>query len=150
MIRKALLGITSVFAVLIAVGFALYVANRAPRVPTISAAEAVNSAKPFVVKLHAQWCTVCMTTKGVWSQIEEAYAGRVHLVVLDFTNQANTDASEAEVKRLGLESLFDEYFGATGVIVVMDGRTKKISASIGGSRDFDEYRLAIDRALAAR
>jgi hypothetical protein len=88
-----------------------------------------------------------MVTKGVWSQIEETYSTRANLVVLDFTNQANTDASRAEAKRLGLETVLDEYFGATGTIVVLDGRTKEVTASITGSRDFVEYRAAIDATL---
>jgi hypothetical protein len=42
---------------------------------------------------------------------------------------------------------FDEYAGATGTIVVLDGRTRKVTASIGGSRDFAPYRAAIDATL---
>ena len=38
---------------------------------------------------------------------------------------------------------------ATGTIVVLDGRTKEIVAWINGSRDFTEYRAAIDAAIAA-
>ena len=75
------------------------------------------------------------------------YSGRVNLVVLDVTNQAHTDASRTEAKRLGLEKLFDEYAGATGTIVVVNGRTRKVTASITGSRDLAEYRAAIDAAL---
>jgi len=148
MIRKTLLVVTILGAVLIAVGYTLYSRNLAPAVPVLSAAEASTTGKPYVVKLHAQWCPVCMVTKGVWSQIEETYSQRVNLVVLDFTNEANTEASRAEATRLGLEKFFDEYSGATGTIVVLDGRTKEAMAAINGSRDFAEYRAAIDAALA--
>jgi hypothetical protein len=87
-----------------------------------------------------------MMTKGVWSQIEAAYSDRVNLLVLDFTNQSTTAASRAEARRLGLEKVFDEYFGGTGTIVVLNGR-REVSASINGSRDFAEYRAAIDANL---
>jgi hypothetical protein len=90
-----------------------------------------------------------MVTKGMWAQIEETYSGRVKLVVLDFTNETNTEASRVEAGRLGLEEFFKEYAGATGTIVVLDGRTRQVTASISGSRDFAEYRAAIDAALAA-
>jgi thiol-disulfide isomerase/thioredoxin len=145
--KKALLVVTSLCAVLIVLGAGLYVSNSAPAVPAISAEEAATTGKPYVVKLHAQWCPACMVTKGVWSQIEKTYAGRANLVVLDFTNQATTDASKAEATRLGLGRLFDEYAGATGTVVVLDGRTREVTASINGSRDFGEYRAAIDAAL---
>jgi hypothetical protein len=43
--------------------------------------------------------------------------------------------------------MFDEYAGATGMIVVVDGRTKEVTSAIKGSRDFAEYRTAIDATL---
>ena len=125
----------------------LYVSNAAPAVAPVAADEAARSGKPYVIKLHAQWCAVCLVTKDVWSEIEQRYANRVTLVVLDFTNDANREASQAEAKRLGLQEFFDEYGGATGTIAVLDGRTRKVLASIDGNRDFAEYRTAIDGAL---
>jgi thiol-disulfide isomerase/thioredoxin len=145
MLRKILLALIVVTAVLAAIGYALYAGNVAPDVAPVSAEQA-NSGKPYVVKMHAQWCAVCMVTKKVWTQIENSYAGRVNLVVLDFTNDANTDASRREATRLGLEKLYEEYGGATGTVVILDGR-KQVMASINGSRDFTEYRTAIDAAL---
>jgi thiol-disulfide isomerase/thioredoxin len=148
MIKKVLLVVAVLSAVLIAAGAILYVNNAAPAVPPVSATEAATMGKPYVVKLHAQWCPVCMITKDVWTQIEKSYAQRVNLVVLDFTSDANVAASRAEAARLGLTKFFDEYGGATGSIVVLDGRTKDVTASISGSRDFAEYRAAIDATLA--
>jgi hypothetical protein len=88
-----------------------------------------------------------MLTKGVWAEIDAAYAGKVRLVVFDFTNQATTDASRADARRLGLESFFDDNYGWTGAIVVLDGATKEELAAIHGGRDFEQYRAAIDAAL---
>ena len=65
MIKKALLVAALLVAVLFASGFILYMRNAAPVIPALSAADAANPAKPYVVKLHAQWCAVCMVTKGV-------------------------------------------------------------------------------------
>jgi thiol-disulfide isomerase/thioredoxin len=148
MIKKALVVVGVLAIVLVASGFILYARNAAPAVPALSAVEAARTAKPYVVKLHAQWCAVCMITKGVWTDIEKTYGNRVNLVVLDFTTDAKAEASKAEATRLGLTKFFDEYGGATGTIVVLDGRTKEVTASINGSRDFAEYRTAIDAALA--
>ena len=149
MIKKALLAVAVLGVALVAAASVLYVNNTAPAVPPVSPVEAAKTGKPYVVKLHAQWCAVCMITKGVWTQIEEAYSKRVHLVVLDFTTDADAEASRAEAARLGLTRFFDDYGGATGTIVVLDGRTKEVTASINGSRDFAEYRAAIDAALSS-
>jgi thiol-disulfide isomerase/thioredoxin len=147
MTKKALLIAASLSVGVVGLASGMYATNRAPIVPEVSAAEAAESGKPYVVKLHAQWCPVCMLTKAMWSQVETMYSTRVNLVVFDFTNQASTDASRAEARRLGLEGFFNENAGWTGTIAVLNGRTKDVTATIHGSRDFSEYRAAIDAAL---
>jgi len=133
---------------LVGLATGLYVTNATPHVPAVSPAEAARPTKPYVVKLHAQWCPICMMTKGVWASVQDTYAGRVNLVVFDFTNTDTTQRSQTEARRLGLESFFDEFSGVTGTVVVLDGSSKQVKSSIQGSRDFAQYRAAIDRALA--
>ena len=132
----------------VAVAGLLYLGNPAPVTAPLAAADLSNPARPYVIKLHAQWCPVCMVTKGVWGEIEKTYTGRVNLVVFDFTSQASTAKSRTEAERLGLRPFLDEYEGATGLVILLSGR-KDVLASIKGSRDFGEYRDAIDSALAA-
>jgi thiol-disulfide isomerase/thioredoxin len=150
MIKKIFLVALALTAALSVAAGVLYVQNQTPKPPAISSAEASDTSRPFVVKLHAQWCPVCMMTKSVWSQIERTYSGRVNLVVFDFTNDATTVATRAEAKRLGLEKAFDENAGSTGSILILDGRTREVTTSIHGSRDFAEYRAAIDESLQRR
>jgi thiol-disulfide isomerase/thioredoxin len=144
--KKILIGVVALVVGLGATGLALYLTNTAPAVRPLSVAEA-SSGKPFVVKLHAQWCPKCRMAKGAWSQVEAEYGTRVNMLVLDFTNEANTAASRAEATRLGLQSLFDEYAGATGFVVVLD-RRKGVTAEVGGT-DVAAYRAAIDAVLAS-
>jgi thiol-disulfide isomerase/thioredoxin len=148
MIRKILLSFGLLAVALGGTVGALYVLNAAPAVPAVSAVEAADSARPYVVKLHAQWCPYCLLTKDEWTRIEETYAGRVNLVVFDFTTASATERSRTVAQRFGLTPFFDEYAGATGMVVVLDGRTKNVIAEVGGSRPFEEYRAAIDAALA--
>jgi thiol-disulfide isomerase/thioredoxin len=147
--RKLLTAALVLVAAVTATGAILYARNSTPVVPTIATADAAAAGAPWVVKLHAQWCPVCMMTKDMWSRIESDYAQRVRLAVFDFTDDETTAASRAEAERLGLGPFLDEAGIATGTIVVLDGRTKEILAWINGSRDFDEYRQAIDAAIDA-
>ena len=147
--RKLLTVTLVLVAALGATGAILYARNSTPVVPTIATADAEAAGAPWVVKLHAQWCPVCMLTKGMWSEIEAHYAGRVRLAVFDFTDEATTAATRAEAERLGLGPFLEEAGIATGTIVVLDGRTKEILAWINGSRDFDDYREAVDAAIDA-
>ena len=146
MLKKIVVVALAASLAMVGVVYVLYRANTAPVTPEISAAEVSNPSKPFVVKLHARWCPVCMITTSVWSQIEQEYSGRVNLLVLDFTDDQTTNASRALAERVGMGRLFEET-ASTGVVLVVDGRTKEVTAAIAGSRDFAEYRVAIDAAL---
>jgi len=147
--RRALTVAVALVAALTAAGAILYTRNSTPIVPTIAAADAAAAGSPWVVKLHAQWCPVCMLTKGMWSEIEAHYSGRVRLAVFDFTNETTTAATRAEAQRLGLSTVLEEAGFATGPILVLDGRTREVVAWINGSRNFTDYRAAIDAALTA-
>ena len=125
----------------------LYAGNPAPTVPALSGLDAERTDSPFVVKLHAQWCPKCMLTKGVWAEVEAAYAGRVRFVVFDFTSDATMAATEREARRIGLGSVFDEFAGETGTVLVVNGESRRVIDSIHGSRDVAEYQRAIDAAL---
>ena len=150
MIRKLLAAAAAVAVALGATVAVLYVSNSAPVVPALSAAEAAASTKPFVIKLHARWCPYCMLTKDEWARVEQAYAGRVNFVVLDATNEAAIERSRLQAERLNLRQFFDDYNGATGLMVVLDGRTKEVLAEVGGNAPFEEFQAAIDMALARR
>ncbi|HJR70621.1 MAG TPA: thioredoxin family protein [Gammaproteobacteria bacterium] len=149
MLKRILIAGLAVIVALVGLGAFLYARNATPTVPPIATADAVAAGAPWVLKLHAQWCPICMLTKRMWSEIEETYAGRVRLAVFDFTDEATTAASRAEAERLGLASVFEEARFTTGSILVIDGETKEILTWINGSREFADYQAAIDAALAA-
>jgi hypothetical protein len=146
-VRKTFVVALAVLALLLGAAAILYVRNDAPIVPAIATADAAEPGAPWVIKLHADWCPVCMLTKGMWSEIERHYAGRVRLAVFDFTDETTIAATRAEAQRLGLAAALDEVGFATGPVVVLDGRTKDVVAWLD-SRDFTEYRAAIDSAIA--
>ena len=131
-------------------GAILMVRNPAPAVPPISPADASGTTQPYVIKLHARWCPVCMVTKDAWTAVQAAYAGRVRMVVFDFTSAASTEASRAEAHRLNLDSVFEEYSGETGTVLVLDGASKAVRHVVHGHRDFADYRAAIEATLAEK
>jgi thiol-disulfide isomerase/thioredoxin len=144
MIKKTFIASLVVAVALAVVGIVMFATNPPPKVARLSG---LGSEKPYVVKLHARWCPVCMLTKAAWSEIEKAYSASVNLVVFDFTNGNATEASRSEAKRIGLETFFEEHAGWTGAIAVVDGRTKKVITMLEGRHSVAEYRAAIDAAL---
>lgn len=149
MLGKSLRNSLLVLGTLAALGAGLFVWNATPTVAPVTAAEAANPSRPFVIKLHAQWCPICMLTKDEWTEIERAYADRVNLVVFDSTTESDREHSREEAARLGLLETLDGYYGATGVVLVVDPRTRGVVARIAGVHSFEAYREAIDTALGA-
>jgi thiol-disulfide isomerase/thioredoxin len=148
---RRLLGVLAAAALVLGVAVAaLYITNTTPPLPALALADTEDSAKPIVIKMHAQWCPICRATKGAWSELVDRYAERAHLLVLDFTNEQTEAASEAEVRRLKLDGAVEEFYGATGLVLVVDGRTKRVASVVGGIVGTDDYGAAIDAVLAAR
>ena len=104
--RKLLLAAAVAPLVLAVIAAMLMFANPAPAVPDAGAPR-VSDPRPIVVKLHARWCPVCMTTKDVWARVAAEYAGRVRFVVFGFTTDATTAISRTRARAGGLERVFD-------------------------------------------
>src|SRR5690348_295453 len=124
MIKKLTIGLTMFVAVITAAFGVGYLTNAPPLAAPLDPKDPAVAARPYVVKMHARWCPVCMVTNGLWAALEEKYRGRVNFVVFDFTNAAAAAASQAEAGRLGIGKFFDERGGATGSISVLDAGTK--------------------------
>jgi hypothetical protein len=124
----------------------LLVSNPAPATPAVPAD--VTDRRPYVIKLHARWCPVCMMTKDVWTTVEETYGPKVRLVVFDFTTEATTEKTGVSASHLGLDSIFEAYRGETGTVLVVDGATKSVEHSLHGDLEWSEYAAAIDSVLA--
>jgi thiol-disulfide isomerase/thioredoxin len=152
MLRKILIrGLLamSIGVLTLAAGVALlYVTNTNPPLAAISAAEIEAPTRPYVIRMHAQWCHFCRGTKGAWEEVVEAYGDRANLLVLDFTNEDTWSASEAEARRLKLDGVLQDWYGASGIVLVVDGRTKELVGEVGGFADAAAYGAAIDAALA--
>jgi thiol-disulfide isomerase/thioredoxin len=139
--------LVSVVALVVVSGLVMFVLNSTPIVPTVSLNDPTTETPPFVVKIHAQWCPVCMLTKGTWTKLQKAYSAGVNLVVFDVTNKETTEASRAEAKRLGLEAFFEAHSRELASVYVLDGVSKEVKGSVSCSRNLSEYAVLIDEAL---
>jgi thiol-disulfide isomerase/thioredoxin len=108
-------------------------------------APAPDSAQPYIVKVHADWCGTCSALEPTWQKIEAEYRGKARLVVFDVTNKKAVDKSRAEAEMLGLTGVFDRYKGKTGTIAVLDAQRNPI-AVMKGELDFTRYKEAIAQA----
>ena len=104
------------------------------------------TARPAVVKVHADWCGTCTRLNPVWDRIEAAYGDRAEVVLLDVTDKDRVEASRARAESLGLGEFFDAYKSKTGVIAVIDAKGETI-AVLKGETDFTRYTTLLDAEL---
>jgi thiol-disulfide isomerase/thioredoxin len=106
----------------------------------------LSEAKPFVVKIHADWCGTCRMLEPTWLKIQSELGDRAHLVKFDVSDRAAAEQSQAEAERLGLSEFYRKYRASTGTIGVLDGRTFEPVAILRGERDLSKYREAVEKA----
>ena len=102
--------------------------------------------RPYVVKVHADWCGTCTRLNPVWSQLEASYGDRAELVLLDVTDREAVARSRATAERLGLGDFFAAHRSKTGVIAVLDSSRQPI-VIWKGETELEKYRSVIDEAL---
>lgn len=124
---------------------ALLSAASAPGADTaISAAQDVS--KPFVVKIHADWCGTCRMLEPTLTALDEKIGPSARIVVLDVTDRETYAAAAAEAKRLGIESFFDQYKSRTGIVGVLDGSTRETIEVLSGELDVTVYERVLTQA----
>ena len=105
--------------------------------------------KPYVVKIHADWCASCRALESVWERIESDLQDQAVTVTLDVSDRAAYTESQTAAERLGISEFFQEYRNRTGTIAVLDCRSRKPVAVMSAERDLEKYREAIVRAGGA-
>ena len=101
---------------------------------------------PYVVRIHADWCSSCRATENTWNRVRTELASKATVLNLDVTDRVAYNESVSEVERLGLEEFFQQYRRQTGVVVVLDCRTREPVRTLTGERDFEKYLQAVEEA----
>ena len=104
------------------------------------------SGKPYVVKIHADWCGTCKALKSVWQRIETDLRDQATIVTLDVSDRVAYMESQATAERLDISEFFQEYRSRTGTIAVLDCKSHEPVVIMSAERDFEKYRAAVARA----
>ena len=70
----------------------------------VSASE--DASRPFVVKIHADWCGTCRRLEGPLESLQDREGANARYVVLDVTDRDVAAASLAEAERLGIRAFY--------------------------------------------
>ena len=105
-----------------------------------------DPAKPFIVKIHADWCGTCTRLEPTWEALDAKFGSKVRLVVLDVTDRESVARATAEADRLGIREFFDTYKSKTGTVGVLDGASRQPVSVMKGETDLAAYESAVAKA----
>ena len=111
--------------------------------PQVSAQE--DAARPFIVKIHADWCGTCTRLEPTWEALRSRYGDEVRFVVLDVTDREAVARSAALAESLGLTAFFDANKSKTGTVGVLDARGETVKV-LKGELDPAAYVAALREA----
>lgn len=110
----------------------------------ISAAD--DASRPFVVKIHADWCGTCTRLDPVIDALEERVGSGARIVVLDVTDREAIERSATEADRLRIRAFFEAHKSKTGTVGVLHGATRRPVRILRGEMDVAEYEAALVEA----
>ena len=134
---------------LLAISTPIARAGDSPSPPSMQASEpttAPPSRLPYVVMIHADWCGTCKGLKPVWERIQSDLAEQSTAVTFDVSDRPAYAESKRAADELGVSEFFSEYRGKTGTIGILACDTQEPVAILNGERDFETYRVAIEKA----
>lgn len=109
--------------------------------------EASEVPKPFLVKVHADWCSSCKMLGPTWKKLEERHADDTNIVILDVTDKEAAAQSAQRAKELGIEEFYEANVARTGTVGILmpDGSPVGL---FKGRLDHRDYTEAVEKAKA--
>ncbi len=104
--------------------------------------------KPVVVDVFATWCAGCKNIAPTLTQLKQEYSDRVNFVVLDVTDKATLEETQAKAEKLGLGKFLEDTKSQTSTVAIVDPATGNILAMFKNNPNQDDYTKILDTALA--
>jgi thiol-disulfide isomerase/thioredoxin len=105
-----------------------------------------DKSRPFVVKVHADWCGTCTKLNPTWEEMQVKIGDDARFVIFDLTDKQAVLHSRAEAERLGLTPFLTRHKRSTGTIAVLDGASREPVIVLRGDTDVAKYEEAVARA----
>jgi thiol-disulfide isomerase/thioredoxin len=104
--------------------------------------------KPVLVDVYATWCPSCKNIAPTLSQLKQEYSGKVNFVVLDVTDKAKIQETQAQAEKLGLGKFLEDNKSKTSTVAIFDPATGNILTVFKNNPNKADYTKILDTALA--
>lgn len=104
--------------------------------------------KPVLVDVFATWCAGCKNIAPTLSQLKQEYSGKVNFVVLDVTDKAKVQETQAQAEKLGLGKFLEANKSQTSTVAIVDPATGNILTMFKNNPNKADYTKILDTALA--
>jgi thiol-disulfide isomerase/thioredoxin len=117
--------------------------------PDPVAEPAQTPAALMAVKFWHQTCPACREIDPRYAEIRREFADRpVLFVTFDMSTERSRAQSKMLAERLGIEDLYEENFGATGYVVLVDTQTRREVDRLTAGQDTETMREKLASSLA--
>ncbi|MBW4478493.1 MAG: thioredoxin family protein [Tolypothrix brevis GSE-NOS-MK-07-07A] len=104
--------------------------------------------KPVLVDVYATWCAGCKNIASTLSQLKQEYSGKVNFVVLDVTDKAKVQETQAQAEKLGLGKFLEANKSKTSTVAIVDPATGNILTMFKNNPNKADYTKVLDAAIA--
>ncbi|PAX51476.1 TlpA family protein disulfide reductase [Brunnivagina elsteri] len=104
--------------------------------------------KPVLVDVYATWCPGCKNIAPTLSQLKQEYSGKVNFVVLDVTDKAKVQETQAQAEKLGLGKFLEDNKSKTSTVAIVDPATGNILTVFKNNPNKADYTKILDVAIA--
>jgi hypothetical protein len=82
------------------------------------------------------------------SQLKQEYSGKVNFVVLDVTDKAKVQETQAQAEKLGLGKFLEDNKSKTSTVAIVDPATGNILTVFKNNPNKADYSKVLDTAIA--
>jgi thiol-disulfide isomerase/thioredoxin len=138
MVTRRAFWIATAAAIVLAAGGAIAVQLSTPEPPRVVAIKFWHEHCPYCRELDPSYASV----------VEQMRDDPVVFLTFDMSTERSRARSAAVAEGLGIRELYEERFGTSGYVVLLDHQTRALLGELTFKQDVDEMMATIDDAIA--
>jgi thiol-disulfide isomerase/thioredoxin len=103
--------------------------------------------KVVAVEFYADWCAACKVLTPKFSEARSSFQKSILFARFDLTNDYTKDQSAYFAAVAGLEEVYRRGNGRTGMVALVDAKSKKVLSVVSSTKSVEEIRTMLNDAI---